>query len=54
MVIKTLTTQDYENSYNYTIIVETASSSEKDIILKHLELAKEEYSSYLRKFTKGE
>ena len=55
MMIQTNYTEEtYENEFLYHILVGTDSSIERDIILKHLAQAQEEYSNWIRKFTKGE
>lgn len=54
MIQKDYTEETYENEFTYHILVSTDSSIERDIILKHLSLAEEEYKAWIRKFTKGE
>lgn len=55
MVIKeNLIVPHYDRACDYRIVIETDSSIEKDIILKHLQQAQEEYSAGVRKFIKGE
>ena len=55
MVIKeNVIVPHYDCACDYRIVIETDSSIEKDIILKHLQQAQEEYSAWIRKFTKGE
>ena len=55
MVIKeNVIVPHFERACDYRIVIETDSSVEKDIILKHLQQAQEEYSAWMRKNTKGE
>jgi hypothetical protein len=54
MIQKDYTEETYENEFMYHILVGTDSSIERDIILKHLAQAQEEYKAWIRKFTKGE
>ena len=54
MIQTNYTEETYENEFLYHILVGTDSSIERDIILKHLAQAQEEYSNWIRKFTKGE
>jgi hypothetical protein len=54
MIQKNYTEETYENEFMYHILVGTDSSIERDIILKHLAQAQEEYKAWIRKFTKGE
>ena len=52
MIQKNYTEETYENEFMYHILVGTDSSIERDIILKHLAQAQEEYQAWIRKFTK--
>ena len=54
MIIKKIVTQDHPEDTEYTMIVSTDSSIERDIIIKYLSQAEEEYKAWIRKFTKGE
>ena len=54
MIQKNYSEETYENEFLYHILVGTDSSIERDIILKHLAQAQEEYSVWIKKFTKGE
>ena len=54
MQIEELIHKDHPEDIEYEIIVSTDSSIERDIILKHLAQAQEEYKAWIRKFTKGE
>ena len=54
MQIKELIYADYPEDTEFEIIISTDSSIERDIILKHLAQAQEEYKAWIRKFTKGE
>lgn len=46
--------QYHPEDVEYEIIVSTDSSIERDIVLRHLALAQEEYKSFIKKITKGE
>lgn len=48
------TYQCHPEDTEYEIIISTDSSIERDIILKHLAQAQEEYKTWIRKFTKGD
>ena len=54
MIQKNYSEETYENEFLYHILVGTDSSIERDIILKHLAQAQEEYGVWIRKFTKGD
>jgi hypothetical protein len=54
MIIKKFVDCDYPEDIEYNMLVSTDSSIERDIILKHLAQAQEEYKTWIRKFTKGE
>ena len=54
MQIKELIYADHPEDTEFEIIISTDSSIERDIILKHLAQAQEEYKAWIRKFTKGE
>lgn len=54
MIQKNYTEETYENEFMYHILVGTDSSIERDIILKHLAQAQEEYQAWIRKLIKGE
>lgn len=54
MIQKDYTEETYDNEFMYHILVGTDSSIERDIILKHLAQAQDEYKTWIRKFTKGE
>ena len=54
MIIKKFINRDYPEDTEYNILVSTDSSIERDIILKHLAQAQEEYKTWIKKFTKGE
>lgn len=46
--------QCHPEDTEYEIIISTDSSIERDIILKHLAQAQEEYTAWIRNLTKGE
>ena len=54
MIQKNYTEETYENEFMYHILVGTDSGIERDIILKHLAQAQEEYKAWITKFTKGD
>ena len=54
MIQKNYTEETYENEFMYHILIGTDSSIERDIILKHLTQAQEEYKTWIKKFTKGD
>lgn len=54
MIIKKIVSQDHPEDTEYTMIISTDSSIERDFILSHLAQAQEEYKAWIRKFTKGE
>ena len=54
MIIKKSIIQDHPEDTEYNLLISTDSSIERDIILKYLAQAQEEYRAWIRKFTKGE
>ena len=52
MTIKKIITNDHPEDTGYAISIETDSSIEYDIVLRHLTQATEEYKNWIRKFTK--
>lgn len=54
MTIKKIIIQDHPEDTEYMLLVSTDSVIERDIIIKYLSQAQEEYKTWIRKFTKGE
>lgn len=53
MIIQKIVTQDHPEDTEYTVIVSTDSVIERDIILKYLSQAEEEYKAWIKHFTKN-
>ena len=54
MQIEELVHKGHPEDIEYEIIVSTDSSIERDLIKVHLAQAQEEYTAWIRKFTKGD